>query len=71
MRCELCVDGFAMQLFEGLMVGGTVWKGADDAATMYRCGKSIYGQGKLSAELHITIDVQVKALGHGKWWLDG
>jgi hypothetical protein len=33
--------------------------------------KSIYGQGKLSAELHITINAQVKAPGHGKWWLDG
>ncbi len=38
---------------------------------MYRCGKSIYGQGKLSAELHITIDAQVEAPGHGKWWLNG
>jgi hypothetical protein len=25
----------------------------------------------LSAELHITIEAQVEALGHGKWWLDG
>jgi hypothetical protein len=25
----------------------------------------------LSAELHIRIDVQVEAPGHGKWWLDG
>jgi hypothetical protein len=37
----------------------------------YRCGKSIYGQGHLSAELSITIDAQVEAPGHGKWWLDG
>ncbi len=71
MRCELCVNGFAMQLVEGLMVGSTVWKGTDGAATSYHCGKSIYGQGKLSAELHITIDAQVEAPGHGKWWLDG
>jgi hypothetical protein len=60
-----------MQLVEGLMVGGTVWKGTDGAATSYHCGKSIYGQGKLSAELHITIDAQIKAPGHGKWWLNG
>jgi hypothetical protein len=52
-------------------VGGTVWKGTDGALTSYHCGKSIYCQGKLLAELHITIDVQVEALGHGKWWLDG
>ena len=50
---------------------GTVWKGADGAAVSYRCGKSIYGQGLLSAELSITIDAQVEAPGHGKWWLDG
>ncbi len=71
MRCELCIDGFAAQLVEGLMVGGTVWKGTDGAATLYHCGKSIYGQGKLLAELHITIDSQVEVPGHGKWWLDG
>ena len=41
MHCELCVDGFATQLVEGLMVGGTVWKGTDGAATSYHCGKSI------------------------------
>jgi hypothetical protein len=71
MHSKLCVDGCAMQLVDRLMVGGTVWKGTDSATTLYRCGKSIYGQGKLSAELHITIDAQVKALGHGKWWLNG
>ena len=32
---------------------------------------SIFGQGILSAELGITIDAQVEAPGHGKWWLDG
>ncbi len=37
----------------------------------YRCGKSIYGQGLLWAKLGITIDAQVEAPGHGKWWLDG
>ncbi len=62
---------FAMQLVEGLMVGSTVSKGTDGAAMSYRCGKSIYGQGKLSAKLHITIDAQVEAPVHGKWWLDG
>jgi hypothetical protein len=71
MHCELCVDGFAMQLVEELMVGGTVWKGTDGAATLNRCSKSFYSQGKLSVELHITIDAQVEAPGHGKWWLDG
>jgi hypothetical protein len=71
MHCELCADGCAMQLVNGLMVGSTVWKGTDGAFTSYHCGKSIYGKGKLSAELHITIDVQVKAPGHGKRWLDG
>ncbi len=60
-----------MQLVKGLMVGGTVWKGTDGAATSYHCGKSIYGQGKLSAELHITIDAQAEVPGHGKWWLKG
>ncbi len=67
MHCKLCVNGSATQLVEGLMVGGTVWKGTDGAAMSYHCGKSIYGQGKFSAELHITIDAQVKAPGHGKW----
>jgi hypothetical protein len=71
MRCKLCIDGCATQLVGGLMVGGTVKKGTDGATTLYRCGKSIYGQGKLSAELHITINAQVNAPGHGKWWLDG
>jgi hypothetical protein len=71
MRCKLCIDGFMTQLVKVLMVGGTVWKGTDSAATSYHCGKSIYGQGKLSAELHITIDAQVGVPGHGKWWLDG
>ena len=52
-------------------MGGTVWKGTDGAAVSYRCSKSIYGQGVLSAELGITIDAQVEAPGHGKWWLDG
>ena len=41
-----------------------VWKGMDGAATSYCCGKSIYGQGIL------TIDAQVEAPEHGKWWLD-
>jgi hypothetical protein len=71
MHCKLCIDRFAMQLVEGLMVGGTVWKGTDGAATLYRCGKSIYGQGKLLAGVHITINAQVEVPGHGKWWLDG
>jgi hypothetical protein len=71
MCCKLCIDGCMMQLVDRLMVGGTVWKGTDGATTLYHCGKSIYGQGKLSGELHITINAQVKAPGHGKWWLDG
>lgn len=71
MHAELCVDRDVTQLVDELAVNGTVWKGTDGAATSYRCGKSIYGQGILSAELSITIDVQVEAPGHGKWWLDG
>ena len=70
MHAELCVDGDVTQLVDGLAVNGTVWKGTDGAATSYRCGKSIYGQGILSAELSITIDVQVEAPGHRNWWLD-
>jgi hypothetical protein len=53
------------------MVGGTVWKGTDSTATLYHCSKSIYGQGKLTAELHITINAQVKVPERRKWWLDG
>ena len=71
MHDKLCVDRDVTQLVDGLAVNGKVWKGTDGAATSYRCGKSIYGQGILSAELSITIDMQVEAPGHGKWWLDG
>ena len=71
MRTELCIDGDATTLMEGLSRGGTVWKGTDGAAVSYRCGKPIYGQSALSAELGITIDAQVEAPRHGKWWLDG
>jgi hypothetical protein len=71
MHYKLCVDGCTMRLVDGLMVYGTVWKGTDGATTLYCCGKSIYDQGKLLAELHIPINAQVKAPGHGKWWLDG
>jgi hypothetical protein len=66
MRCELRVDGDATQLVEGLALGGTVWKGTDGCALSYHCGKSIFGQGILSAELGVTIDAQVEAPGHGK-----
>jgi hypothetical protein len=45
MRSELCIDGDATQLIDGLEKGGTVWKGTDAAAVSYRCSKSIYGQG--------------------------
>ena len=71
MRAELCIDGDANNLVEGLSHGGTVWKGTDGAAASYRCGKSIYGQSTLAAELVITINAQVEAPGHGKRWLDG
>ena len=67
----MCIDGDVTQCINGLELGGTVWKGTDGAAVSYRCGKSIYGQGLLSAELGISIDAQVEAPGHGKWWLDG
>ena len=70
MRCKLCVNRDATQLVKGLEVGGTINKGTDGATTSYHCGKSIFGQSKLSAELHIRIEAQVKAPGHGKWWLD-
>ena len=70
MQSELCIDGNATQLVEGLNVGGTVWKGIDGAAVSYRCGKLIYGQAKLSSLLHETINAQVEAPCHGKWWLD-
>ena len=63
--------GDASKLVEGLEEGGTVYKGTDGDAKSYRCGKSIYGQSKLSAELNVAIDAQVEAPGHGKWWLDG
>jgi hypothetical protein len=71
MCCKLCVNGCTTQLVNGLMVGGTVWKGTDGATTLYCCGKSIYSQGKWLAELHIAIKVQVEVPGHGKWWLNG
>ena len=71
MQSELWVDGNATQLVEELNDGGTVWKGTDGAAVSICCGKSIYGQAKLSSLLHATIDAQVEAPGHGKWWLDG
>jgi hypothetical protein len=35
MRCKLCINGCAMQLVDRLMVGGTIWKGTDGAATLY------------------------------------
>jgi hypothetical protein len=66
MHSKLCIDGDATRLVDGLAVGGTVWKGTDGTAVSYRCGKSIYGQGVLSAKLGITIDAQVEAPGHGK-----
>jgi hypothetical protein len=71
MQSELCIDGNRTQLVEGLHAGGTVWKGTDGAPDFYRCGKSIYGQAKVSSLLHVTIDAQVEVPGHGKWWLDG
>ena len=71
MRCELCKDGDPSKLVEGLEVGGSVLKDTDGDCKSYRCGKSIYGQSKLSAELGVSIDAQVEAPGHGKTWLDG
>jgi hypothetical protein len=56
MQSELCIDGNATQLVEGLNVGGTVWKGIDGAAVSYCCGKSIYGQAKFSSLLHVMIN---------------
>jgi hypothetical protein len=71
MRNELCIDGNPLDLVEGLSVGGTVWKGTDGAAVSYRCGKSVFDQSTISSELNVTIDAQVEAPVHGKWWLDG
>jgi hypothetical protein len=71
MQCKLCVDGCVMQLVDRLMVGSTVWKGTEGAAMLSHCGKSVYGQGKFLAELHITINLQVEVPGHSKWWLNG
>ena len=71
MRNELCVDGNPLNLVEGLSTRGTVLKGTDGDAKSYRCGKSIYGQTILPCELCVTIDAEVEAPGHGKWWLDG
>ncbi len=70
-HAELCIKGDLNNLVEGLSHGGTVWKGTDGVAVSYRCDKSIYGQGILSAELGVIIDAQVEAPGHSKWWLDG
>jgi hypothetical protein len=71
MRAKLCVDRDVTKLVGGLAINRTVWKGTDGCASSYRCSKSIFGQGILSAVLGITIDAQVEAPGHGKWWLDG
>jgi len=60
MRCELYVDGDATQLIEGLDVGGTAYKGTDGAAPSYCCGKSIYGQVLLLAELNIKINATAR-----------
>jgi hypothetical protein len=68
---KLCVDGNATKLVKGLDVGGTVWKGMDGASISYCCSKLIYGQAKLLALLHVTINAQVEVPGHGKWWLNG
>ena len=65
MHCKLCVDGDATQLVKGLDIGGTVLKGTDGAALSYHCGKSIFGQALLLAELKNTIDVHVKVPGRG------
>ncbi len=60
MRAELCIKGDPNNLVESLSHSGTVWKGTDGAAVSYRCGKSIYGQRILSAELGVIIDAQVR-----------
>jgi hypothetical protein len=71
MPTEVCINGDTTELVQGLSENGTVCKGTDGAAVLYQCGKSIYGQGRSCAELSVTIDTQVEAPGHGKWWLDG
>ena len=70
MRNKLCIGGNPLDLVGGLSVGGTVWKGTDGAVMSYRCCKSIFGQTMLSFNLNVSIDAQVEAPGHGKWWLN-
>jgi hypothetical protein len=62
---ELSVDGNTTQLLEGLVLGRTVWKGTEGTSMSYCCSRSINSQGKLLAELHVTIDAKVEASGHG------
>ena len=56
MCCELCINGDATRLIEGLDVGGTAYKGSDGAAPSYCCDKSIYSQMLLLDELNIKIN---------------
>jgi hypothetical protein len=63
-QCKICTASCALTETQ-------CRKGTDGTATSYRCGKSIYSQGKLLAKLHITINAQVKAPMHRKWWLNG
>ena len=44
MRCEMCVDGDALQLVEGLDANSMAYKRTDGATPSYRSVKSIYGQ---------------------------
>ncbi len=66
MCAELSVNGNPQHHVERLSVGGTVWKESNGAAVSYQCGKSIYGHGKLSCELSVSIDVQVEAPGQSE-----
>jgi hypothetical protein len=45
-------------------------RGLGIAAVLSQCDKSIYDQGTLLAKSGITIEVQVEAPGHSKWWHD-
>jgi hypothetical protein len=70
-RNKPCINGNLLDLVKGLDVGGAEWKGTDGASVSYCCIKLIFGQTILSSELSMAINAQVKAPGHGKWWLDG
>ncbi len=65
MRDELCVDGDALDLVEGLAVGGTVWKGTDGAAVTYRCGESSSRFYRLNYRLQLMLRLRRQGMVNG------